>query len=189
MATSTIQLKEFCRLFGFPDRPVRFVLEQGYVPTGVDEHPSTGNRREFGPRQAFWLAIAVLLRSNGMKTRTAAEMAELTTEGLRILSQNLVWDAAFLPMSGWFQTEYQHYLDVGDLRYVRLVTNANPSFEGLFEFPWRSVKKSGSLKGIAPYVLLRVDLTKIAHVLSKVPGWNSTRSPDAKLPGKRVKNN
>ncbi len=54
-------MKEFCRLFEFDERQVRFVLEQGFVPKGIEKTPSTGDRREFGPRQAFCLAITVLL--------------------------------------------------------------------------------------------------------------------------------
>ena len=89
----SIQLKEFCRLFEFDERQVRFVLEQGFVPKGVEKTPSTGNRREFGPRQAFCLAITVLLKSAGLKTPTAAEIAETALRDCGISPQNFNWDA------------------------------------------------------------------------------------------------
>ena len=73
----TIQLKEFCRLFRVEDRQVRYILEAGHVPDGVRRAPSTGNRREFDPGQAFWLAIVVKLKQVGLKTPLAAEVADV----------------------------------------------------------------------------------------------------------------
>jgi len=167
----TIQLKDFCRLFKFQDRQVRFVLERGFVPKGVASHPTTGNRREFGPSHAFWLAIALQLKLNGIKTPIAAKIADITTENLRILTQNHSWDWTFLPMKGWFETDHQYYLDLGDLRFVRIVTDANPSVDGLHELEWVPVVGRGRIGNHSPFVIFRVDLTKIAKVLSQVEGW------------------
>jgi hypothetical protein len=167
----TIQLKDFCGLFGFKDRQVRFVLERGFVPKGVAHSPSTGNRREFGPAHAFWLAIAVLLKSNGLKTSAAAEIANNASEGLRTVTQNLNWDWTFLPLEGWFETDHDYYVEIGDLKYVRLVTNACPSHDGLYAFPWQPVRGRTQIQDLKPFVILRLDLTEIARVLSKVNGW------------------
>jgi hypothetical protein len=167
----TIQLKDFCRLFAFEDRQVRFVLEQGFVPKGVAHSPCTGNRREFGPAHAFWLAITVLLRSNGLKTSTAAEMASKVSEGLRVVTQNLNWDWTFLPLQGWFETDHNYFLEIGDVKYIRLLTDACPSHDGLYEFPWQPVGSRTQIHGLKPFVTLRLDLTEIARVLAKVDGW------------------
>jgi hypothetical protein len=176
MPLPTIQLREFCRLFNWPDRPVRFILEQGYVPKGVEESPSTGNRREFGPRQAFWLAIATHLRLSGMRTKSAAEVAELTVDGVRSLAHNLGWDPSFEPAAGFFQTDFKHFLDVGDLRYIRIATDSHPSKRVLFEFPWRLIKKSGEVRDVNPFVIIRLDVSKVASALGTVPGWNRTKT-------------
>jgi hypothetical protein len=170
-STPTIQLKDFCKLFSFEDRQVRFVLEQGFVPEGVAQHPSTGNRREFGPRQAFWLAIVLQLKNNGIKTPTASRLANAASEGVRIVAQNLSWDWTFLPIEGWFETDHQYLLDIGDLKYIRLVTDANPSIQGLYEFPWQPIRSRTQIFDLKPFVILRLDLTRIARVLAKVDGW------------------
>ncbi len=169
----TIQLKDFCKLFGFEDRQVRFILEQGFVPKGVAERPSTGNRREFGPSQAFWLAIAVLLKSNGLKTSTAVEIADITSKGIQMVAQNLSWEPTFLPMKGRFDTDHSWYLDIGDLKLMRIVTDANPSKSDLYEFDWQPVSGRSKIhRGLAPFVVLRLDLTQIARVLARVDGWS-----------------
>jgi hypothetical protein len=174
----TIQLRDFCGLLGIQDRQVRYFLERGFVPPGVEERPSTGNRREFGPGPAFWLAIAVLLRQNAIKASVAAEIAGLATEGIRMIAQNLSWDPGFLPLSGYFQTEYQYALDVGDMSYVRIITNANPSHDGPYQFGWKQLHGRSQVSlAIKPFVIVRLDLGEIARLLGKVDGWDKTRKP------------
>src|SRR5258708_2564978 len=120
----TIQLKDFCELFGFEDRQARFVLEQGFVPKGVAERPSTGNRREFGPKHAYWLAMVLQLKNNGIKPPAAGKVADMASEGVRYITQNLSWDRTFRPFQGWFETEHEYFVDIGDLKYIRLLTDA-----------------------------------------------------------------
>lgn len=172
-AIETIQLREFCGLFQVKDREVRYILEEGYVPDGVRRAPSTGNRREFKPDQAFWLAIVLKLRHVGLRTPLAAKAADYATEGLRTVTQNLSWDWRFLPMKGWFDTEHQYYIDIGDLKFIRLLTDACPSKEGLYEFDWHPVEgKQKPVPNERPFVILRVDLVRIAEVLKKVDAWS-----------------
>ena len=168
----TIQLKDFCKLFRFEDRQARFVLEQGFVPKGVLQHPCTGNRRQFGPRQAFWLAIVLQLKKNGMKTSAAVKVADIASEGVRLASPNLTGDWIFSPLAGWFGTDRQYYLDVGDFKYVRLVTDAKRSVTGLREFPWQSVRGPKQFPDFRPFVTMRLDLTYLASALAKVEGWS-----------------
>ena len=170
----TIQLREFCQRFDVQDRVVRYILEEGHVPDGVRSWPSTGNRREFGPDQAFWLAIVLKLKEMGLKTPQAAKVADYSAEALRTVTQNLGWDWRFLPIKGWFDTDHKYYIDIGDLRYIRLVTDSCPSKRGLYEFDWQPVEgKRCPIQNVRPFVLLRLDLARIAEVLKQVDGWQS----------------
>ena len=162
----TIQLGELCRRLNVTDRRVRYILEQGFVPRGVPEAPSTGNHRQFEPGHAFWLAMVVKLKQSGVKTPLAAEIADRATEGLRTVTQNLSWEWSFDPRAGRFDTVHQYFVEVGDLKLIRFVTDANPSEEGLHFFPWFPI--TGRRKPIeAPqlFVVLRLDLTQIAKAL------------------------
>jgi hypothetical protein len=169
-APRTIQLKEFCKLFEFDDRQVRFILERGFVPKGVEEKPSTGNRREFGPRHAFFLAIALHLRSAGMRTSAAAAIAETAVEGLPYFAKGLKW--TFLPAHGWFDTDDEYSLEIIDGRVIGLQTSAY-SGEPCERVGWLTGgtrrKKNPEPVGL---VTLRLDLKKIADVLSTVEGWS-----------------
>ena len=172
MATPTIKLKDFCQLLEIEDRDVRYILEQGHVPKGVAERPMTGNHREFGPDQAFWLAIVLKLKHTGLKTPLAARVADFAARAVRATTQNLSWDRTFLPMTGWFESDHQYFVDVGDLTFIRLVTDAYPSREGLYAFPWSPVEGRRKPDKIwTPFVILRLDITQIAKVLGKVDGW------------------
>lgn len=172
----TIRLKDFCQLFDVEDREVRYILEEGHVPTGVADHPNTGNHREFGPESAFWLAVVVKLRQAGVKTPFSAKVADFAVRGLRTVTQNLSWDPSFLPMHGWFDTDHEYCLDVGDLKYIRMATDANPSRDGLYTFDWSAIRGRRRVDPkFTPFVIFRVDLTQIARVLSQVEGWSSPR--------------
>ena len=47
------------------------MLEQGHVPSGVQEAPDSGNYRQFGPGQAFWLGMVLKLKQAELKTPLA----------------------------------------------------------------------------------------------------------------------
>ena len=168
----TIQLSEVCRLLDVDYREVRYILEEGHVPKGVAERPSTGNRREFAPEQAFWLGIVLKLKQAGVKTPLSAKIADAVVAGLRTLTQNLCWDPTFLPMKGWFETDHQYFLDVADRQYMRLVTDSNPSRQGLYEFPWEPISGRGQRRqDLVPFVFVRMNITQIASVFARVDGW------------------
>ncbi len=170
----TIQQKEFCELFGVPRREVRYVLEQGFVPDGVRRKPSTGNRREFDPGQAFWLAIVLKLKEFGLKTPLAAKAADHAVRVLRGVTQNLGWDWQFSPMAGQFDTNRQYYVEIGDFKFIRSVTDASPSEKGLRPFEWHPIEgKHNPPEGFRPFVTLKLDLVRIAEVLKKVEAWSS----------------
>lgn len=164
----TIQLGEICDMLDVGLRDARYVLEQGYIPKGVTESPESGNYRQFGPGQAFWLGMVLKLKAVGIKVQLAATIADYAVHSLRGITQNLNWDWRFLPESGRFDTDHQYYVDVGDLKYVRFVTNANPSMGGkLEEFPWKTInRKRTASEDARPCVTIRLDLTQIAGLLA-----------------------
>lgn len=168
---NTIQLGEICERLQIRERDARYVLERGYVPEGVPASPVSGNHRQFGPGQAFWLGMVLKLKQAGIKTPIAAEIADLATRALRSTTQNLSWDPNFLPEEGRFETERQYYLELGDGEYVQFVTDASPSGGGRFEsFGWSRLTRRGKLAaaphGYRPCVVVRLDLSLIARQLS-----------------------
>ncbi|HWL09930.1 MAG TPA: hypothetical protein VNQ76_16110 [Planctomicrobium sp.] len=166
--SQTIRLGDICKRLSVPERDARYVMERGFVPKGIDGSPQSGNHRQFGPAQAFWLAIVLKLKENGIPVPLAAAIATHGEQVLRGTAQNLGWDWSFSPRSGRFDTEHQYFLDIGDRTYVRLATNANPSGRGKLEcFPWHNVhdvKKAS--QDLTPYLMMRLDLTLIARHLA-----------------------
>lgn len=138
------------------------------MPGGIEQSPESGNHRHFGPGQAFWLAMVLKLKAIGIKAPLAATIATYAEKSLRGVTQNLSWDWQFLPMEGRFDTEQQYFVDVGDLKYIRFVTDANPSGGGrLEEFPWQSAERPNrSIENVRPCAIVRLDLTQIARLLA-----------------------
>ena len=164
----TVQLGEICSRLDVRERDARYVLEQGHVPVGIEQSPDSGNHRHFGPGQAFWLAMVLKLKAIGIKVPLAATIATYAERSLRSVTQNLSWDWQFLPMGGRFNTGHQYFVDVGDLKYIRFVTDSNPSGGGrLEEFPWESADRPNrSLENVRPCAIVRLDLTQIARLLA-----------------------
>jgi hypothetical protein len=165
----TLQLGELCAELQLRERDVRYVLEQGFVPEGVEMTPSSGNHRQFGPAAAFWLCLVLKLKGIGIKTALAAQIATYADGALRTVTQNLGWDWQFLPSHGRFDTEHQYYVEVGDLTGIRLVTNASPSRGGQFEtFDWHVIHRPRKpISNFQPCVIIRLDLTQIAKELGQ----------------------
>jgi hypothetical protein len=160
-----MKVGEFSNRLGVSYRQVRYVLEEGILPKGVDESPGRGDHRNLDFAQTFWLAIVLKLKENGVKTPIAHQIADFAKEGVRGIAGNLNWDYLFNPFIGKFQTDHQWFVDIGDLTYVRMVTDANPSREGLDEFPWSLIGHRKTITDAKPIVIIRVDLTKLAALL------------------------
>lgn len=172
MHESTIQLGEFCRLLQVSSREGKYVLEQGCVPKGIDKAPATGNHRRFSAGQAFWLGMVVKIKQSGIRLPLAAEIASHADQCLRGITQNLGWDWRFRPVQGEFDTDHQYLLQIGDSKYVRILSDANPSMTGLHEFDWQAVKSPGKpVADFRPFVIVQVDLSRIAAAL-KVGEWS-----------------
>jgi len=159
-----MQIGELVARIGVPYRHARYVLEQGLLPLGVVENPGRGGHRQLEPKQAFWLALLLILKVNGLRAPLAAQIAEDLRISVRTITGNLNWDGTFNPFLGKFETQFEWFADIAALRFVRLVTSSNPSRRGLFELPWTEIgtRKSSDMR---PLTFIRIDLTGLAHKL------------------------
>lgn len=162
-----MQIGELARKIDVPYRHARYVLEQGLLPSGVDENPGRGEHRQLGPKQAFWLALLLILKANGLRAPLAAQIAEHLRINVRSIAGNMNWDCTFNPFLGKFETEYQWVADIAGLRFVRVATSANPSHRGhLFELPWHEIGAHPMPK-VQPVVFIRIDLAGLAQKLTQ----------------------
>ena len=162
-----MQLGELCSRLNVPYRHLRYILEQGILPKGVDADPGQGEHRDIEPQQAFLIGIVIYLKQNGIRTPLAGKIADYAIEAVRwAVGYGLGWDHRMHPYWGIFETDHQWYVDVGDLTYVRVVTTANPSKGGaLEEFPWSPIGKRVNAPDAKPIVIIRLDLARLAHML------------------------
>src|SRR4051812_48044479 len=163
--TPPIPLGELSRRLDPPYRHARYVLEEGLLPEGVDPEPDRGHHRQLTPAQAFWLGMVLKLKQSAVKTPLAARIADFAKRAVRGVTQNANWEFTFSPFDGKLVTDNRWYVDVGDLKYIRLATDTNPSFDGLFEFPWSYIDRHAVAEGAEPAVLIRVDIARIARLL------------------------
>ena len=161
-----MQLGELCSHLKVPYRHLRYILEQGILPKGVEADPGRGEHRDLKPEQAYWIGIVIFLKQNGIRTPLAGKIADYAVESLRFVGYGLGWDHRINPFWGKFETDHQWYVDIGDLTYVRVVTTANPSKGGaLEEFPWSLIGKRVNVPDAKPIVIIRFDLTRLTHML------------------------
>src|SRR5258708_25702402 len=113
-----MRIGELAERLKVPYREVRYVLEQGILPKGVKKTPGRGDHRELDSTQAFWLAIVLELKQNGINAPLAGKIADYAEQGVRGIAANLSWEPSFNPFRGQFETEEQWFVDIGDLTYV-----------------------------------------------------------------------
>jgi len=130
-----------------------------------DRAGSSGSRNP-GSFDSSGAASAVATPPVSVEERSPwQQIADFAKEGVRGIAANLNWDYRFNPFIGQFETEFQWYVDIGDLTYVRIVTAANPSHQGLYELPWSQLGHRKTVEAAKPIVIIRVDLTKLAALL------------------------
>jgi hypothetical protein len=160
-----LKLKEICERLGVDYDEARYTLAQGALPEGVTADPGKGNHRVFEPSQAFTLAIILKLKAVGISTAVAKNSAEWSWVAQR-MAVNLGYDVPFAPFDGKLQSEKEWYLEVGDLRYARIVTNANPSKTG-YDIPsWVDMTNHRIEKRARAAIIFRIDLVRIAELLA-----------------------
>jgi DNA-binding transcriptional MerR regulator len=160
-----LKLKEICQRLGVDYDDARYTLAKGVLPDGVAADPGKGNHRLFEDRQAFMLAIILKLRAAGVSTAVAKDVAEWSRH-VQGLAVNLGWDWNFAPFAGKLHSEKEWYLDVGDKKYARIVTNAQPSKEGYEITPWVDMTNRREQKSARPAIIFRVDIVRIAELLA-----------------------
>jgi hypothetical protein len=162
-------LQELCARLGVSYRDARYVCEKGWLPSGVDPEPGRGNHRRLTPAQAVWLGIVLKLKACGVRTGKAARIAAFA-DGVKGPARTLGWDWPFSPFDGAFQTEHRWLIEVGDMRFVRFLTDANPSREGLDPLPWVELDSRRPAPQAAPIVSLQIDLSALARLLQGLSG-------------------
>lgn len=160
-----MRVSELSERLGVPYRDVRYVLEQGVLPAGVNENPGRGEHRDLTPAQAFWLAIVLVLKQNGLKVPVAGVVAEFAKRAVKGVARHLNWEHPFNPFEGKLDSGNGWWVEVGDLKYIRMVTTANPSVNGLFEFDWTDLTSNAAARDAAPVVIVRLDLTCLARLV------------------------
>lgn len=159
-----LKLKEICQRLDVDYDDARYLLAKGALPDGIAADPGKGNHRVFEARQAFMLAIVLKLRAVGVSTAVAKDIAEWSPH-VQGLAVNLGWDWNFAPFAGKLHSEQEWYLDVGDMNYARIVTNAHPSKDGYEITPWVDMTNRRKDKNARPAIIFRVDMVRIAELL------------------------
>jgi hypothetical protein len=160
-----MQVGELCERLGVPYREVRYVLERGILPRGVEEKPGRGLHRDLNAGQAFWLGLVLVLKQAGVTAPLAREIADYCRMHHRGVAQHEGWDWNFQPFSGKLQTEELWLVEIADGRYMRLATTANPSHQGLYRFPWSEIGKNKAIENVKPVTIITVDLSRLADLL------------------------
>lgn len=164
--TDGIKLKSLCDRLGVSYRDARYALARGITPKGIENEPGRGNHRVFDWKQAFQLAVVLKLKAAGFHTPLAGLVSEFAAR-IEGLSVNLAWDPGFAPLRGKFETKHRWYLDVGDGRFVRHVTDASPRKGGaLEEIEWVDLRTRRLATSAEPVVVVRIDLGLIAKLLA-----------------------
>jgi hypothetical protein len=159
-----VQLGDICRYFGFRERDASYVLEQGFVPAGVDRKPVSGNHRQFGPGQAFWLVMVLKLKAVGIKPSVAAKIADHIAELWRPATQNTNWQDAFEP-SVKSEDQSRYSVEVGDLTLIRFVREATPGGDREF-VPWMTLGHGRfAVQDAEPFAIIQLDLSQITRHL------------------------
>jgi hypothetical protein len=162
------RLQDVCGRLGVSYRDARYICEKSWLPEGVEREPGRGNHRWLTPAQAVWLGIVLKLKAAGLKTSKAAQIAAFATR-VQEYSCNGGWEPGFAPLSGVFETQRRWYVEVGDMRHVRFVSDAYPSKEGLFETPWVDMTKRRTVAASDPIVCIRIDISALARLLQTLP--------------------
>jgi len=162
--TGSFTLQQLCKRLRLSYREARYVCERGWLPKGVDVDPGRGNHRRLTRHQAVWLGVVLKLKACGVRTSQAAEIAGFA-EQVKGMSRNLNWDWKFSPFDGAFDTSHRWLLEVGEMKWMRFVTDANPSKRGLAATDWVTMGTRQVAKQAAPTIILQIDLSALARLL------------------------
>jgi hypothetical protein len=163
----TLRVGELCRPLDVPYRQVRYILEEDILPLGVDPAPARGNHRQLTAAQAFWLGIVLKLKASGVAAPRAATIASVT-KGLFTKTVDMTrYDPDFAPFAGRLRAKLNWYMELGDLRWFRILAEREKPLTRVFPgvwLPWNA-DFSVPVGDRTPVVSLRVDLTRLAQLL------------------------
>ena len=160
-----LKLRELCARIKVDYDEARYTLARGVLPKQVAKRePGRGNHRQFDARQAFYLAVVLKLKAAGINTTLAAEISGWS-QRVQDVACNGGWDPGFAPFAGELTTSRAWFVEVGDARFVRWATDANPSFAGMYYAPWLDTCTNKSVQA-DPVVVIRLDIARIAEQLS-----------------------
>jgi hypothetical protein len=160
------KLRELCARLEVDYDEARYTLARGVLPKAiVQPEPGRGNHRQFDSSQAFYLAVALKLKAAGINTTLAAEISDWSRY-VQGFAQNHGWDHRFAPFAGKLSTQHAWWVEVGDAKFVRLATDANPSCRGLYCTPWVEMQRRKECAQAQPAIVIRVDVAQIARQLS-----------------------
>jgi hypothetical protein len=160
-----LKLQAICERIGADYDDARYTMAKGAIPKGVSSEPGKGNHRVFGSRDAFMVAIILKVRAAGVSTSIAKQVAEWSTS-IQTMAVNLGWDWQFAPFSGRLHSDQEWYVEIGDVRFARVVTNSCPSNSGYEATPWKDMTTGRENRTARPAVIFRVDIVRIAQLLN-----------------------
>lgn len=166
-----MQIGEIAERLKAPPRTLRYILEEGIVPTGVDPNPGRGEHRDLDVHQTFWLAMVVVLKQSGLKTPLAGAIAGEVMYRLVIASlprRSRKYEFDWSGETGGSTDEARWYAEVGDLVAVRLVVQ--PPGQPHLTTEWETLRdRRQRVPTSEPLVTIRVDLTTLASILRDSP--------------------
>ena len=161
-----MKMQELCERINVAPRQLKYLLEQGMIPPGVDPSPSTGHHRQLTLGQAFWLAVVLKLKQAGVAAPLASDITNYVKRHLRGITRNLNWDFQFSPFDGDLTSSFWWCVEIGDNEFIHLLTDGNPSRKGVvYEFPWYRIGGNKEVLDPRPAACVRIDLTRIAEML------------------------
>lgn len=180
-----LQIGQLCARLGVPVRQARYLLEQGFVPKGVDPDPDRGNHRQLDPAQAFWLAVVLKLKQAGLGAPLAARIADLAEASFRPVAAELARNPTYHPARFVSPGDARWAVEVGDLAYARTSYQTNTTISlpldprNLTRNPWTDVNTGEPRPDAHPIVVIRIDLTELAERLRPAV-WDGSRDADGR---------
>lgn len=162
---TSLKLQAICERIGVDYDDARYTMAKGAIPVGISSEPGKGNHRVFGQSEAFLAAIILKVRAAGVSTAVAKEIADWS-KSIQTMAVNLGWDWQFAPFSGRLHSDREWYIEIGDVRFARVVTNSCPSNAGYEATPWKDMTTRREDRTARPAVIFRVDIVRIAQLLA-----------------------
>jgi DNA-binding transcriptional MerR regulator len=166
------KLQEICSHVHIDYDGARYALARGILPPGIDPDPGRGRHRVFSQEQSLYLATALKLKEAGLTLPRIQEIVPWTRK-IQEWSCNGGFEPNFAPLTGGLQTQHQWFLDIGDGRYVRLRTDANPSKRGIEATPWTNTTSRQGAPDAKPLVIISLDIGEISRLLDSPDAANS----------------